>query len=262
MHSPTIVQKLGWWGKRTTVRILLLTSSMFANTFAGVEDKLHNPVFNALLSGDAHLSFGTEKVKYFNEQVSPFAGFHQEYDKGFDDLYYLLPAGRNILYAIPQPINEPKGWQILNEIKGLQFVYEGTNPGDYSIKPVSLNNENIEEMMQLAALTKPGPFGPRTIDFGHYHGIFENGQLVAMTGQRLHAGNYTELSAVCTHPNYLGKGYAAALMLHQLDLIIGHGQLPFLHVREDNSRAIALYERLGFKVKRGMNFYFMKRRAV
>jgi ribosomal protein S18 acetylase RimI-like enzyme len=226
-----------------------------------MEDVLYNPVYNAMLSGDAHLCFGTGEVKYFDEEVSPFVGFHQDHEKGFEDLYNLLPVGRNILYATPKLIKEPEGWEILAEIKGLQFVYAGgMNPDDHSIKPVSLNNKNIEEMMQLAALTKPGPFGPRTIEFGHYHGIFENGQLVAMTGQRLHVANYTEISAVCTHPNHLGKGFAAALMLHQLNLIGNQGQIAFLHVREDNSRAIALYERLGFKVKRPMNFYFMIRR--
>jgi len=228
-----------------------------------VEDLLYNPVYNALRSGDASLCFGTENVKYFDEQVSPFAGFHQDYDKGFDDLYNLLPSGRNILYATPQLIKKPDGWQILAEIKGLQFLFdEGTDSGSHSIKPVPLNSENIEEMVQLAALTKPGPFGPRTIEFGHYYGIFENNQLVAMTGQRLHVANYSEISAVCTHPNHLGKGFAAALMLHQLNLIRSHGQLPYLHVREDNTRAIALYERLGFKVRRPMNFYFMKRQAA
>lgn len=227
-----------------------------------MEDVLYNPVYNALLSGDASLCFGTGKVKYFDEQVSPFAGFHQDYDKGFDDLYNQLPAGRNILYATPQLIKEPGGWQVVAEIKGLQFLFaEGTDPVDHSIKPVSLDNKNIGEMMQLTALTKPGPFGPRTIEFGHYYGIFENRKLVAMTGQRLHVDNYTEISAVCTHPDHLGKGYAAALMLHQLNLIRSEGQLAFLHVREDNSRAIALYERLGFKVRRTMNFYFMKRRV-
>jgi len=242
--------------------LTIIADSKIANTFTGVEDVLHNPVYNALLSGDAHLCFGTGKVKYFDEQVSPFAGFPQDYDRGFDDLYNLLPAGRNILYATPQLIKEPEGWQVLAEIKGLQFVFtEGANPGDHSIKAVSLTNKNIEEMMQLAALTKPGPFGPRTIEFGHYHGIFENGQMVAMTGQRLHVANYTEISAVCTHPGHLGKGFAAALMLHQLDLINRQGQIAFLHVREDNSRAIALYERLGFKVRRPMNFYFMQRRG-
>ena len=230
--------------------------------FASMEDVLYNPVYNALRTGDASLCFGTKEVKYFDEQVSPFAGFDWNYDEGFEDLYNLLPAGRNILYATPQLINEPEGWQILTAIKGLQFVFdERTDPGYHSIKPEPLNNRNIGEMMQLAALTKPGPFGPRTIEFGHYFGIFENKQLVAMTGQRLHVANYTEISAVCTHPDHLGKGFAAALMLHQLSLIRSHGQMAYLHVREDNSRAIALYERLGFKARRTMNFYFMKRRA-
>jgi len=228
-----------------------------------MEDVLYNPVYNAMLSGDAHLCFGTGQVKYFDAEISPFAGFRQDYDKGFDDLYNMLPAGRNILYATPQLIQEPQGWQFLAEVKGLQFIYpEGMTIADPSIKPVPLNSKNVEEMMQLAALTKPGPFGLRTIEFGHYHGIFEDNQLAAMTGQRLHVANYTEISAVCTHPNHLGKGFAAALILHQLNLIGYQGQIAFLHVRDDNTRAIALYERLGFKVQRIMNFYFMERRVI
>ncbi len=228
-----------------------------------MEDALYNPVYNALLSGDARLSFGEGVVKYFDEQVSPFVGFPKGYDNGFDDLYDLLPAGRKILYATPEKIKEPAGWQVAAEMEGLQFVFTGeSNAVEPLIKPVPLGNNNVDEMVNLATLTKPGPFGPRTIEFGHYHGIFENNQLVAMTGQRLHVDNYTEISAVCTHPNHLGKGYGAALMLHQMNLIRNQGQKAFLHVRKDNSRAIALYERLGFKVNRGMNFYFMKRRGI
>jgi ribosomal protein S18 acetylase RimI-like enzyme len=225
-----------------------------------VEDLLYNPVYNALLSGDAHLSLGTDTVKYFDEEVSPFAGFHHQYEKGFEELYNLLPPGRKILYANSQQINEPRDWKILVEIKGLQFLFtEKTIECKQHFELVPLTENNVDEMVELATLTKPGPFGTRTIEFGHYHGIFEKGKLVAMTGQRLHVDNYTELSAVCTHPDHLGKGYAAALMQHQLQLILSHDQIPFLHVRADNSRAIALYERLGFKVNREMNFYFMKR---
>ena len=228
-----------------------------------MEDLLHNPVYNALLSGDARLSLGTGNVKYFDEEVSPFAGFRHGYNKGFDDLYHQLPAGRRILYATPELIEEPPGWQVVADIKGLQFVFTGSpSTYDHSKIPVPLTTEHIEEMVQLAKLTKPGPFGLRTIEFGHYHGFFDNGQLVAMTGQRLHVGNHTEVSAVCTHPDHLGKGYAAALITHQLDIIASQGQKAFLHVRADNERAIALYERLGFKISRPMNFYFMKRRQV
>ena len=114
-------------------------------------------------------------------------------------------------------------------------------------------------MVELANLTKPGPFGPRAIEFGHYYGVFENDRLVAMTGQRLHVQNFTEVSAVCTRPDALGKGYATALVRHQVNLILSQGQIPFLHVRADNGRAIAVYERLGFNVQGTMNFYFLKK---
>lgn len=221
---------------------------------------LQNPVYHALLSGDRHLSFGNEKVKYFDEQVSPFAGFEQDYDKGFSDLYELLPSGRKILYAIPSLITEPAGWEVAHEIKGLQFVYEADREIKTQFSDVmSLSEIHVEEMVELAKLTRPGPFGSRTIDFGSYFGIFEKEKLVAMTGQRLHVQNCTEISAVCTHPDHSGKGYANILLQHQLQLILQQGQQPFLHVREDNERAISLYQRLGFTISRAMNFYFMKR---
>lgn len=221
---------------------------------------LHNPVYHALLTGDRHLSFGNEQVKFFDEQVSPFAGFAPDYDKGFSDLYELLPPGRKILYACPSPITQPKGWRIIHEIRGFQFVYEagGEIKTEFS-NVMPLAEIHAEQMVQLATLTKPGPFGPRTIDFGFYFGIFEKDKLVAMTGQRLHVENCTEISAVCTHPDHLGKGYASILLQHQLQLILQQGQQPFLHVRGDNERAITIYERLGFTISRPMNFYFMKR---
>lgn len=227
-----------------------------------MEAILYNPVYNALQTGDAHLGFGTEHVKCFDEEVSPFAGFPFHYNRGFDDLFQLLPAGRKILYATPQEIKEPAGWQVLVDIKGLQFVFAGKAlpNADHAINLVPLNKIHVEEMISLANLTRPGPFSTRTIEFGHYHGVFKDGKLAAMTGQRLHVVNYTEISAVCTHPDHLGKGFAAALIIHQLKLIVEAGQTPFLHVRADNERAIALYERLGFKVSREMNFYFMKRK--
>ncbi len=220
---------------------------------------LNNPVYNALLSGDRQYSHGTEQAKYFEEEMSPFAGFAEDNSDGFSQLHDLLPHGRKILFAKPTAIAEPAGWQLQHTIGGLQFIYEGgaINAALNNVFP--LTEEHVDEMIELVRLTKPGPFGKRTIDFGYYHGIFDNGKLVAMTGQRLHVDNYTELSAVCTHPDHLGKGYASVLLQHQLQIILETGQKPFLHVRDDNERAIGVYERLGFVVSRPMNFYFMKR---
>jgi GNAT superfamily N-acetyltransferase len=226
-----------------------------------MDDVLYNPVFNAMRSGDAHLCSGTDQVKYFDDAISPFVGFHEKYENGFSDLFDRLPAGRHILYATPATIDEPTGWKMIVAVNGFQFVHRRESKTEVpAITPVPLTVTHIDEMVQLANLTKPGPFDRRTIGFGHYHGIFENGQLVAMTGQRLHVHQYTEVSAVCTHPNHTGKGYAAALMLHQMELIKSQGKQAILHVRNDNTRAIALYERLGFDKNRVMNFYFMEKK--
>lgn len=225
-----------------------------------MKDLLHNPVYHALLTGDGHLSFGNDYVKFYDEQVAPFAGFEEGFERGFSDLHEILPSGRKIVYATPLHITQPVGWQLVHEIEGLQFVYVKTNDNDKNftnIKP--LTEIHVPQMMELTKLTKPGPFESRTINFGYYYGIFENDKLVAMTGQRMHVANFTEISAVCTHPDHLGKGYAYSLMQHQLQLILQQGNQPFLHVRDNNLRAIELYQRLGFTISRTMNFYFMKR---
>ncbi len=205
------------------------------------------------------LSHGAGVVKYFDEVVSPFVGFPLDHRSGFKDLYEQLPAGRRILYATTTPIEEPEGWQTAAYIKGSQFVFDDLNYAvEPELNPVPLTFQHAQEMVQLAALTKPGPFNLRTMDFGHYYGFFENDKLVAMTGQRLHPGNYAEVSAVCTHPEHLGKGYATSLLQHQLTLICRQKKIPFLHVREDNERAITVYERLGFRLRGPMHFYFLR----
>ena len=220
---------------------------------------LRNPVYHSLCLNDNHLGFVSGKVAAFEEAVSPFAGFEEGYAAGFDELYNQLPAGRSILYATPLAFTPPKHWKLAAAIEGLQFLLEDAAKPNIEFTPTPLTEAHVPQMIALAQLTKPGPFGPRTIAFGHYHGVFQNGQLVAMAGQRLHIEQYTEISAVCTHPDFLGKGYASALVQHQAAHILSNNQVPFLHVRADNKRAIEVYQRIGFAVQGRMDFYFLKK---
>jgi predicted GNAT family acetyltransferase len=117
-------------------------------------------------------------------------------------------------------------------------------------------------MIELTALTKPGPFNRRTHELGTYLGIRGDGELVAMAGERMKVPGYTEVSAVCTRPGHTGNGYARLLMMEVMRRIIERGETPFLHVREDNAKAIELYERLGFDVRTRLHLAVVRRNGV
>lgn len=114
------------------------------------------------------------------------------------------------------------------------------------VDAVTLGTADVAEMLALVELTQPGPFRQRTIELGTYVGIREGGRLVAMAGQRMWVGDYRELSAVCTHPDAQGRGYARALMGRVINGILRAGERPFLHVDRVNLRAIDTYRALGF----------------
>jgi predicted GNAT family acetyltransferase len=117
----------------------------------------------------------------------------------------------------------------------------------------------VPEMLDLTKLTKPGPFGTRTRELGDYFGVRSGGTLAAMAGERLRLPGYTEISAVCTHPDHLGHGYASGLIEILMGRIFSRGELPFLHVRPDNARAIQVYERLGFERRVMLNVVALQR---
>jgi predicted GNAT family acetyltransferase len=184
------------------------------------------------------------------------------YDKEhFDQLAVITPAEAPAVFFVPHKIGIPDNWQTVVERELLQMTYELAPPPAEDISDlVLLQDEHIPAMTELTSLTKPGPWLPRTIDFGHYEGIFEGGQLVAMCGQRLQPDPWTELSAVCVHPDHLGKGYAKRLIRNQLRHIAATGRKPMLHLYQDNISACGLYESVGFQTRREMIVYMLKKK--
>ncbi|RFZ81361.1 GNAT family N-acetyltransferase [Mucilaginibacter terrenus] len=223
---------------------------------------LDNPTWNALISNNRHLGGGNDHVKYFDADVSPFVALRENTEENFRELYNVIPAERSVLFMTAGTTTIPDFWKAIATIPGYQMVHTGGTPEPNNLVAVKdLTAEHIPQMLALTKLTNPGPFAQRTIEFGHYKGVFSEEKLVAMTGQRMHAGNYMEVSAVCTHPDHLGKGYARQLLLHHIIRIKAEGGTPYLHVRDDNARAIKVYEDMGFVTRIPVTFYFMRKRV-
>ena len=165
---------------------------------------------------------------------------------------------------LEQPYEPREGWELFAGAPLLQMVCGNGNGGltsslEETRAIVELGHEDSPEMLELTSRTKPGPFGTRTHELGTYLGIRQERKLVAMAGERLKVPGYTEVSAVCTHPDHLGKGYAGILMTEVMCRIRDRGEFPFLHVRQDNIRAIALYQRLGFVERKAGHFAVLRR---
>jgi ribosomal protein S18 acetylase RimI-like enzyme len=221
-----------------------------------MEHILDSPIYNALNTGSKHLALGTDTAKYFIPEVAPFAGLKENTHAYFNELREISNAEASFILFTPVHLEIPEIWKINGQMDLLQMVYEQEAPllaADQTFVP--LDQEHVARMLELTALTKPGPFLSRTIEFGNYIGIFEGTELIAMAGQRLQPLPYVEISAVCTHPDHLRKGYASALLAAQIRLIQAAGHTPFLHVRTDNYSAIQAYLRLGFTARSEMFVY-------
>lgn len=223
---------------------------------------LNNPIWNALISGNSNLAIGTESIKYFPSTIAPFIGLKEVTEESLKQLHEILPAERiGVLITADQPVI-PQGWNIITQDVIYQMTGENLSYRETQKEIVPLGEQHVPQMLALTKLTNPGPFSERTIEFGHYKGIFEDGKLAAMAGRRMHAGEHVEVSAVCTHPDHLGKGYAGMIVLEVARGIIEQGYTPYLHVRQDNKNAISLYEKLGFKIRCDMNVNVLQKAAV
>jgi len=224
---------------------------------------LDNVIWNALMTRDAHFAEGTGISRRFIREVGPLGAFIEHGEAGYESLAELVKPGETVGLFLDEPYEERPGWAFVVGAPLLQMVWQdGATPmktGNGSCPEIiPLGDKDSPEMIDLTSLTKPGPFSTRTHELGRYLGIRERGMLVAMAGERLKVPGYTEVSAVCTHPEHTGKGYAALLMLEVMRGILERGETPFLHVRMDNERAIALYERLGFTKRLSGHFAVLR----
>jgi ribosomal protein S18 acetylase RimI-like enzyme len=226
---------------------------------------LDNPIWHALISTHARFAEICNGARKFPNEVSVLAGFAEPRPENYDSLAALLRTDERVVLFLQHPPDPPAPWTVVSAGPLLQMVCEKytSPPQQHSnqLEFTPLTNAEVPEMLALTKLTKPGPFGARTREMGDYFGIRSAGTLAAMAGERLRLPGYTEISAVCTHPEHLGNGYASALIRMLMERIFSRGELPFLHVRPENARAIQVYERLGFARRSMLQVVVLSREA-
>jgi len=223
------------------------------------EALLDRPIWSALTTSHKYLAEGGPRALRYPVDMTPFADMIDMSAESFAALGDLMAPSQVVALFTPDAVEVPAGFKVVLAESGDQMI---GSPADSPLRDaeiVALGKADVPAMMALTTLTKPGPFAARTHELGTFLGIRSGGELVAMTGERMKPGKFTEMTAVCVHPGYRGRGYAQALLASVARRIEARGEIPFLHVFSNNTSAIALYERQGMRLRRRLHVTaFMK----
>lgn len=218
--------------------------------------ELDNPAWAALKGRHAHLATGDGPVRRYPAEVSPFAAL--ETPDALPVLAERMAEGETAVLWSPDELEAPTGVELVARFPIIQMVAFDFAPVD-ARDAEALTLAHVDEMIALTTLMKPGPFGNRTFEMGNYIGVHENGRLAAMAGERMKALGFTEISAICVHPEHQGRGHARRLTSILGKRIVADGRVPFLNVLPENAAAIALYESLGFRLRRLMQVHLLRK---
>ena len=213
---------------------------------------LDNVVWTALTTVHASIAIGRGLGRHYPRDMAPFSAVAEPTARAYADLIEGLQPGAEARLFRSREEPPPSGWVTLSTRPIIQMIADDLAPDDgtalaaLSIEP--LTTENAADMLALAEVAKPGPFGPRTVHLGSYIGVRDPARrrLLAMAGERFRLPGYVELSAISVHPDARGRGLGRALTLDLMRRAFERGEVPFLHVFPDNPAA-SLYARWGFR---------------
>lgn len=209
--------------------------------------KLDNPVWYSV--SETHKNFGIDfgTTKFYQPDYSPFGGFVAA-DTIENSITEYSKLANNFFIIGQKPI-VPDNLKLNNELICLQMIIHDKIDLHIDDQIVKLEDEHLDDLLGLVKIVYPEYFKKKTAQLGNYYGIYKNNQLVAVTGERMQMNEYIEVSAVITHPEHTGQGYAKQLVAHTVNAIFEQNKTPFLHVAESNIRAVKLYEKLGFHTR-------------
>lgn len=211
---------------------------------------LDRPVWASLTTFHAPIAVGDAQARRYPDNVNLFASARDDDDPAaLAALGALLVPGRTAYVLQVPPVRVPPGCVEVRPGRGVQMLATRALAVDHGSDVQPLGDADAAEMLALAQLTQPGPFLARTHTMGCFLGIRIDGRLAAMAGERMRFPGHTEISGVCTHPDFRGRGLARRLSAAVGARIQSRGDSPFLHAWADNHAAIALYESMGFMLR-------------
>ncbi|MEC3949008.1 GNAT family N-acetyltransferase [Sphingobium sp. HWE2-09] len=211
---------------------------------------LDHPIWHSLTHGWSHLAQGDGGALRIDPRYGPFGATADGSGGQRQKFAALVPPGDELWLLGPDALSPPPGLSVARTAMLAQMVAAVLTPA--TIAPpdwVVLDEVDHGDMLELALLTQPGPFRSHTARLGRFIGVRDGGRLVAMAGERMRLPGFTEVSGVCTHPDWRGRGLAGALMRIVAQAILDRGDVPFLHAYAAHERTIALYRTLGFEVR-------------
>lgn len=210
---------------------------------------LDNPIWNALETVHQDFSTGNQAIKRYSEGTIPFMGMADPDGKLLTQIAPYFEVNEEV-FLKDEVEDIPKEWALVTRLNCLQMIYIPTLPKEVNMEEiVKLSAHDARELSDLVNLVQPGFFKERTSSLGDYYGIRKDNKLVAVAGERFNLADFTELSAVCTHPGHTGNSYAQRLLSVLCNKNLAQGKTPFLHVVDTNTRAIKIYEHLNFKTR-------------
>ncbi len=207
---------------------------------------LDNPIWNALSTRQGYFAQGGSLAKRYPADVAPFIAASETGMVGNPALASLATAGE-VLYLIGSETIAASDWEVEQQASVVQMIHERhVLPAGTGMDAMVLGHDDVQDMLELTSVAFPGFFKSRTIEMGTYLGIRWEGRLIAMAGERMFVGDYREISGICTHPEYRGRGYAQQLIARLVENILQQGLKPFLHVGGANAVAEKVYQKMGF----------------
>lgn len=222
------------------------------------EHVLDNPIWQSLISRHRDLAVSQGAAARYPMQVAPFLGIPGPDAALGPALAALVPRGDTALLLGRAP-TVGDDWELRHQTDLAQMICDRPVGAVDDSDIIELTAEHHDDVLALTARVYPHYFRPRTTELGRYFGVYREGRLAAMAGERMGTDGYTELSAICTHPDFLGRGHARRLLIFLSNDNHAAGRIPFLHVSHENPRAVQLYERNGYRLRRDIPFWSLRR---